>query len=71
MGKQRCVTQLEGQENKIESLFFMIENQYTLWGILPLPIENMADSYCFLLSSPLSHHTRRLVSAYSKDMNIP
>jgi hypothetical protein len=46
------VKQIEGQENKIESLSFMIENQYTLWGALPLPIENMAGSYCFLLSSP-------------------
>jgi len=45
------VKQIEGQENKIESLSLMIENQYTLWGALPLPIENMADSYCFLLSS--------------------
>jgi hypothetical protein len=46
------VKQIEGQGNKIESLSLKIENQYTLCGVLPFPIENMADSYCFLLSSP-------------------
>jgi len=65
------VEQIEGQENKIESLSLMIENQYTLWGSLPLPIENMADSYCFLLSSPPPPSCLKFGFGIHKDTNIP